>query len=327
LGISVPDPHGPVSLVEDVGFDLGPGSALGLVGESGSGKTLTLRALLGLAPRLASVEGSVCFEGVELVGRSDKQLAAYRGREIAMVFQDPMSALNPIRRVGAQIAEGPRLHLGMSRPAARRHAVEQLRRVGLPDPERTARRYPHELSGGMRQRVLIAMTLACRPRLVLCDEPTTALDVTVQAQVLRLLRSECAELGAALVFVSHDLAVIRQICSRVAVMYAGRIVESGTVEDVFTEPRHGYTASLLRSVPELDGNSLPQPIGGEPPDPRRPPTGCRFHPRCPYALPACAQHPHHLLEVGRHRHESACVHGPTRLPSRDGYALIRGSVS
>jgi oligopeptide/dipeptide ABC transporter ATP-binding protein len=242
-----------------------------------------------------------------------------------MVFQDPMSALNPIRRVGVQVAEGPQLHLGMSRRAAARHAVEQLRRVGLPDPERIARRYPHELSGGMRQRVLIAVALACRPKLVLCDEPTTALDVTVQAQVLRLLRRQCDELGAALIFVSHDLTVIRQICSDVAVMYAGRIVETGSVDDVFRQPRHGYTASLLRALPDVARAGRPQPIGGEPPNPRRPPSGCRFHPRCPYVTGDCAELPHRLVQLGN-GHAAACVHAAAGLPRPEVGEALPGGV-
>jgi oligopeptide/dipeptide ABC transporter ATP-binding protein len=325
LAVSLADPAGARRLVEDLDLDVAAGSALGIVGESGSGKTMTLRALLGLAPRGVRVEGSVRFAGAELVGRTEKQLAAYRGRQIAMVFQDPMAALNPIRRVGAQVAEGPQLHLGLSRTAARRLAVEQLQRVGLPDPTRTARRYPHELSGGMRQRVLIAMALACRPRLVLCDEPTTALDVTVQAQVLRLLGRQCAELGAAMIFVSHDLTVIRQVCSHVAVMYAGRIVETGAVDDVFADPRHGYTASLLRSLPRLDRAERPHPIGGEPPNPRHPPAGCRFHPRCPYVTTGCPELPHRLVDVGG-GHASACVYAPSGLPALPGGVLSGGGV-
>ncbi|HEX3812101.1 MAG TPA: ABC transporter ATP-binding protein [Mycobacteriales bacterium] len=304
---------GGTTLVDNLSFALPGSSALGLVGESGSGKTLTLRALLGLQPRGATVAGSVRFGGEQLVGRSERSMSRLRGAELAMVFQDPMSALNPVQRVGVQVAEGPRLHLGLSRSRAAARAVELLAKVGLPDPERTARRYPHELSGGMRQRVMIATALACEPKAVLCDEPTTALDVTVQAQVLRLLRSACDDLGAALLFVSHDLAVIRQICRQVAVMYAGRIVESGPIDGVFAEPRHGYTASLLRSLPDVDHPGAPQPIPGEPANPYRPPDGCRFHPRCGYVRDECPTLIPELLEV-LPGHRSACVHARTGLP-------------
>jgi oligopeptide/dipeptide ABC transporter ATP-binding protein len=304
---------GDTTLVDGVSFELRSASALGLVGESGSGKTLTLRALLGLAPRGAQVSGEVRFGGEQLIGRGERALAKLRGAELAMVFQDPMAALNPVQRVGRQVAEGPRLHLGLSRTQSAARAVELLAKVGLPDPERTARRYPHQLSGGMRQRVMIATALSCEPKAVLCDEPTTALDVTVQAQVLRLLRSACDDLGAALLFVSHDLAVIRQICRQVAVMYAGRLVETGPIDSVFAQPRHGYTASLLRSLPDVDHPSAPQPIAGEPANPHHPPSGCRFHPRCGYAREECATLVPELIEA-LPGHLSSCIHGRTGLP-------------
>jgi oligopeptide/dipeptide ABC transporter ATP-binding protein len=303
---------GGTQLVRDVSFTLDESSALGLVGESGSGKTLTLRALLGLSPRGASVSGSVVFNGEEMIGRREKALSRVRGAQVAMVFQDPMTALNPVQRIGTQVAEGPRLHLGLSRKDAAEQAIELLRRAGLPDPQRLARRYPHQLSGGQRQRAMVAIALSCRPRIVLCDEPTTALDVTVQAQVLRLLRSACDELGAALLFVSHDLAVVRQLCRQVAVMYAGRIVESGPIDEVFGEPRHGYTASLLQSLPDVDRPGEPRPIPGEPANPRRPPTGCAFHPRCAYAISECAGVAPPLEDV-RPGRRSACVHGKSGL--------------
>jgi len=310
---------GATRLVQDVSFSLEESSALGLVGESGSGKTLTLRALLGLDPRGARVTGSVMFAGEQLVGRGERAMSRLRGAQLAMVFQDPMAALNPVQRIGKQIAEGPRLHLGLGRAEAAARTLELLAKVGLPDPAATARRYPHQLSGGQRQRAMIAIALACEPKVVLCDEPTTALDVTVQAQVLRLLHSACSELGAALLFVSHDLAVVRQLCRQVAVMYAGRVVESGPIEEVFGRPRHGYTASLLRSLPDVDAPSEPQPIPGEPANPRNPPPGCPFHPRCDYALPDCATERPELVEVMVGR-RSACVHGRTGLPELERMA-------
>jgi oligopeptide/dipeptide ABC transporter ATP-binding protein len=313
LTVRYPSPSGEVTLVEDVTFDLAKGSALGLVGESGSGKTMTLRAMLGLVPPRMAVTGSVRLDGYELVGRPEKALGRIRGRRISMVPQDPMAALNPIRRVGSQLIEGCRLHLRLSKSAARSRVVDYLHRVGLPDAQQVMDRYPHQLSGGMRQRVMIAMALLAEPDIVLCDEPTTALDVTIQAQILGLLRSVCADVGAALVFVSHDLAVIRQICHDVAVMYAGRIAETGPVASVFADPRHGYTASLLRSLPDVDAPGEPRAIPGEPPDPRQPPSGCRFHPRCVYRVDECADLPFDLAEFSAGR-RSACIHAGSGLP-------------
>jgi oligopeptide/dipeptide ABC transporter ATP-binding protein len=216
--------------------------------------------------------------------------------------------------VGSQLAEGCRLQLGLSRSAAHAKVLDYLDRVGLPDADRVIHRFPHQLSGGMRQRVMIAMALLSDPQIILCDEPTTALDVTIQAQILRLLHRICTDVGAALIFVSHDLAVIRQVCRDVTVMYAGRVAETGPVAEVFADPRHGYTASLLRSLPDMDHPGKPVAIPGEPPDPRRPPSGCRFHPRCPYAIPACAELPHQLLEIAPLR-SSACIHGAVGLPA------------
>ena len=310
LSVTIAGPDGNrVRLVEGVSFDLESSGSLGLVGESGSGKTLTLKAIMGLLPRGARAEGSIQLNGTELTGKTERELAAVRGAQVSVVFQDPMSALNPVRRIGPQIAEAPRRHLGMNKGQARALTLELMSRVGLPDPATTARRYPHELSGGMRQRVMIAIALSCSPRLILCDEPTTALDVTVQAQVLRLLRSACQDLGTAMVFVSHDLAVIRQVCRDLAVMYSGRVVEIGPADAVFRDPRHSYTASLLRALPDVDRPSLPQPISGEPPHPQRPPAGCRFHPRCPDVAEACATWPSRLLPIdaGRPGHRSACL--------------------
>jgi len=317
LGVSLNGGAEPVELVQDVQLTLSAGSALGLVGESGSGKTLTLKALLGLTPPRMAVTGSVRLDGQELIGRSERSMSRVRGKSLAFIPQDAMAALNPIRHIGSQLAESCRLHLGLSRRAAHARTLDYLNRVGLPDAERVAARFPHQLSGGMRQRVMIAMALICEPEIVLCDEPTTALDVTIQAQILRLLHSACADVGAAMIFVSHDLAVVRQVCQEVAVMYAGRVVETGPVAAVFTDPRHGYTASLLRSLPDVDSPGRPRAISGEPPDPRNPPSGCRFHPRCPYVVPACETLEHRLLPLhiaGESGRRSACIHGATGLP-------------
>jgi oligopeptide/dipeptide ABC transporter ATP-binding protein len=304
-----------VTLVDAVSFDLPASGSMALVGESGSGKTLTLKALMKLLPRGVTASGSVRLDGTELLDMGERELSSIRGAKVAFVSQDPLSALNPVRRVGTQIAEGLRLHLGMSPAAARARSLELMRLVGLPDPETTARRYPHQLSGGQRQRVMIASALSCDPQLILCDEPTTALDVTVQAQVLRLLAQACADLDMAMVFVSHDLAVVRQLCTDLAVMYAGRLVETGAVTEVFDEPRHAYTASLLRALPDVDRPIAPRPILGEPADPREPPSGCRFHPRCPVVQSECRDWPSELLAIGTNgNRRSACVHGPVGLP-------------
>jgi peptide/nickel transport system ATP-binding protein/oligopeptide transport system ATP-binding protein len=225
-----------------------------------------------------------------------------------MIFQEPMSALNPVMRVGSQIAEGPQVHLGMSRAQARERAIDLMRRVGIPEPERRFRAFPHEFSGGMRQRVMIAMALSCDPELILCDEPTTALDVTIQDQILRLLAQLCRESGTSLMFVTHDLPVVAQVCHKVAVMYAARIVERGTVSEVFSRPTHPYTLGLLRSAPDVDhpGQSL-EPIPGSPPSLASPPSGCRFHPRCKFAEEDCtvSDPPLRLLGSGR---ATACLH-------------------
>ena len=267
-------------IVDGIGLDVAAGQRVGLVGESGSGKSLTLRAVAGLLP--AGVEvlgGGIVYDGQDLLRLPARRRRALAGPDIAMVFQEPMTALNPVIRVGDQIAEGPRRHLGLSASAARDLAVSMMARTGIPDPERRARAYPHELSGGLRQRIMIAMAVSCSPRLLLCDEPTTALDVTVQLQVLRLLRGLCADTGTALVFVTHDLAVVTQTCTEVSVMYAGHIVERGPVAETFTSPRHPYTRGLLESAPDFDHpDRALTPIPGFPPNVAERPDGCSFAP-------------------------------------------------
>jgi oligopeptide/dipeptide ABC transporter ATP-binding protein len=301
--------RGVVHAVRGASFDVAPGEALGLVGESGSGKTMALRAIVGLLPRRGAVTGgSIAFDGEDLGEAGADRLREIRGRSIAMVFQEPMTALNPVMRVGEQIAEMPRVRLGKSRPQAHDRALELMRLVGIPDPPRRARAYPHELSGGLRQRVMIAIALSADPRLLLCDEPTTALDVTIQDQILKLLSSLRDQLGVALVFVSHDLAVIAQTCQRVAVMYGGQVVETGSVDTVFREPRHPYTLSLLRAVPDYDlVRERLATIPGAPPDLQHPPAGCPFHPRCPFAQDDCRSGDFPLREAGPGR-ATACIH-------------------
>jgi oligopeptide/dipeptide ABC transporter ATP-binding protein len=298
-------------VVDEISLRLPAGRALGIVGESGSGKSMTLRALMALLPSAVWAEGgfiALAGERLPLAGRGARQA---RRRRMAMVFQDSLSALNPVQTVGAQIAEVPRLVLGMGRGAAWARAIELLDLVGIPSPATRARAYPHQLSGGMRQRVAIAIALATEPEVLLCDEPTTALDVTVQAQVLELIRSLRSQLGFALIFVSHDIAVVSQVCDQVAVMYTGRIVETGPVDEVLTAPAHPYTRALLAAVIDLgDGAAPPRPIHGAIPDPARLPAGCSFHPRCPLAGPECTVVPVPLLAVAGTASErwSACLH-------------------
>jgi peptide/nickel transport system ATP-binding protein/oligopeptide transport system ATP-binding protein len=270
---------------------------------------MALRALVGLLPRAARLAGGeIVFEGVDLASASAETLRAIRGRSIAMIFQEPMTALNPVMRVGEQIAEGPLVRLGYSRRRAHERALELMRLVGIPDPEERAEAYAHELSGGMRQRVMIAIALSMEPKLILCDEPTTALDVTIQDQILKLLASLRAQLGVSVVFVSHDLAVIAQTCRRVAVMYAGQVVETGPVEQVFREPRHPYTLGLLRSVPDVDDRrDVLSTIPGAPPDLADPPSGCRFHPRCAFAQDDCVDGEFPLRALDGER-ATACIH-------------------
>lgn len=281
--------HGIVKAVDGVSFEVRPGEVLGLVGESGSGKSVTNLSILGLVPRPPGrfEGGRVWFDGQDLLGQSEAQLRKVRGRRISMIFQDPMTSLNPYLRVSVQVGEVLRLHEGLSKAEARVRTIELLEDVGIPDPSRRVDAYPHELSGGMRQRVMIAMALACRPELLLADEPTTALDVTVQAQILDLIGGLCRERGTAVVLVTHDLGVVAGVADRVAVMYAGRIVEQGPVERIFASPRHPYTQALLRSLPRLDRKSTLTAIPGMPPDLSQLPEGCAFAPRCPEAHGRC----------------------------------------
>ena len=296
-----------VVLVQDVSFTIGHGERYGIAGESGSGKSLTLKSIAGLLPRgLRVLDGSITFHGSDLVPMGAGERAGLMGSRIAMIFQEPMTALNPTMRVGRQVAEGPRRHLGLSNRQASALAVEMLAMTGIPDPELRAQNYPHELSGGLRQRVMIAIALACQPQLVLCDEPTTALDVTVQKQVLTLLSRLCDDIGSALAFVTHDLAVINETCSRMSIMYGGRVMETGPVRDLYSRPLHPYTEALLASAPDFDNprRSL-APIPGSPPDLANPPPGCPFAPRCAHAVDECLVGTKPLLAVGDGR-LSAC---------------------
>ena len=295
--------------VDGVNLTLAAGEVLGIVGESGCGKSLTALSILGLVPkptgRIAS--GEIIFKGKDLARGSDTEMNEIRGKDIAMIFQEPMTALNPVIKIGEQIAETIRVHEGLSRQAARQRALDLLERVGMSNPRQRIDQYPHELSGGMRQRVMIAIALACRPKILIADEPTTALDVTIQAQILALLKDLQRELGMAMILITHDLGVVAQVADRVAVMYAGRIVEEGTAIEVFEAPAHPYTRLLLSSIPALDQDYVRlQTIAGMVPSLANLPSGCRFHPRCPDARVQCAKHSPRYTELGV-THRAACL--------------------
>ncbi len=275
-----------IRAVRDVSFTVGRGECVVVLGESGSGKSVTAQSILGLHdPRSTSIEA----DRLELDGEDlrSSDLNRVRGSRIAMVFQDALSALNPVHRVGQQIAESLRVHRGLSKRQAEERAVELMRAMQIPDPEQRARNYPHQLSGGMRQRIMIAMALALEPELLIADEPTTALDVTVQLQILELLRTMCRERGMSLLMITHDVGVAAEMADRIVVMYAGKVVEVGSVREILKQPKHPYTRGLLGSVPRTDLTSLPTPIPGGLPDPRRIPEGCVFAPRCELAEARC----------------------------------------
>jgi oligopeptide transport system ATP-binding protein len=287
LSVQFKTDDGVVRAVDDLTYDLAPGETLGIVGESGSGKSVSSLAILGLVPRPPGrvTAGRAIFEGRDLLTLNQRELSRIRGNRIAMIFQDPMTSLNPFLTVAEQLTEVTRLHLRHTHAEALRHAVEMLERVGIPAPARRVFDYPHQFSGGMRQRVMIAMALSCKPRILIADEPTTALDVTIQAQILDLMKELQRAEGTAIILITHDLGIVAGSCRRVNVMYAGKFVEEALVDDLFQRPRHPYTIGLLQSIPRLDGaGQRLTPIEGQPPDLARLPTGCTFHPRCPNAI-------------------------------------------
>ena len=287
LKVTFTTPMGPLVAVRGIDLDVNAGEMLAVVGESGSGKSVSFLAAMGLLPKTATVEGSVMLDGQQLVGASPKLMRSVRGRLMSMIFQDPLSALNPVHRIGAQISEMLRAHQPMSERAARARAVELLEIVGIPQPGDRAMQYPHEFSGGMRQRVVIAMAIANSPKVLIADEPTTALDVTVQAQILEVIQKVQAQFGTAVVLITHDLGVVARVCERVNVMYAGRVVERAAINDIFDVPTHPYTRGLLASLPQAGMERL-VPIAGFPPNMLKPPTGCAFRTRCSHAMDACA---------------------------------------
>jgi peptide/nickel transport system ATP-binding protein len=298
--------------VDGISFSIDPGRTLGIVGESGCGKSVTALSIMGLVPqppgRIAG--GEILFDGVDLLKLSPAAMRELRGDRISMIFQEPMTSLNPVLTVGEQIVEGILRHRPMKRDAAKNLAVEMLRRVHIPSPEQRFGDYPHRLSGGMRQRVMVAMALACKPKLLIADEPTTALDVTIQAQILDLMRTLREETGTAIILITHDLGVVAELADDVVVMYAGRIVERASVAALFAEPQHPYTVGLLGSIPRLDiEQERLAAIEGQVPNPLAPVIGCRFHPRCPFAIERCLREEPPLLDLGN-GHESACWRAP-----------------
>ena len=288
LRVTFPTPRGDLAAVDGISYSLAAGRTLGIVGESGSGKTVGALAILGLLPEQARMSGQILFDGRDLATLANAEMEALRGDRMAMVFQEPMTALNPLMTIGEQIAEAWLIHRDLSPSAAQQAAVAMIDKVGIPDAPRRAGSYPHQLSGGQRQRAMIAMALACGPALLVADEPTTALDVTVQAQILDLVMRMQAELGMAILFISHNLAVVSEVADDVAVMYAGRIVELAPSAEIFANPQHPYTRGLIETVPRIGRGRVRLPaIPGTVPDPRRLPAGCRFSNRCPLADDTC----------------------------------------
>ena len=310
LSVALPTRSGFHKAVDGLSFAVDAGEVLGIAGESGSGKTITALSLFGLLPHGARVTGSIRLDGTELTSLSGKQLRAVRGREIAMVSQDPATSLHPILPVGTQLTEHMRHHLGVSKDEARSRAAGLLETVRIPDPEQALRSYPGQFSGGMRQRIAIAVALAAEPRLLVADEPTTALDVTVQAGILRLLDRLCRERGMAVIVITHDLGVMSATAGRLCVMYAGRLAEAGPTTELLARPRHPYTRGLLDALPQAGSTAL-VPIGGSPPSLGQVPAGCAFHPRCAYARPSCATGKPDPERVGE-QHLLACPPDPLK---------------
>ncbi|HIS28319.1 MAG TPA: ABC transporter ATP-binding protein [Candidatus Avamphibacillus intestinigallinarum] len=316
LSVSFDTYAGEVQAIRDVAFDLQEQETLAIVGESGSGKSVTAQSIMRLIPMPPGkfAGGEILFEGEDLIAKSEKEMESIRGKELGMIFQDPMTSLNPTMRIGKQIAEGLIKHQGMSKKEARERGIELLKLVGIPNPEVRIDQYPHEYSGGMRQRAMIAIALACNPKVLIADEPTTALDVTIQAQILDLMRDLQEKTGTAIILITHDLGVVANSAHRVAVMYGGKIVETGTVDEIFYEPKHPYTWGLLSSMPKLheDTEEL-QSIPGTPPNLLDPPKGCPFAARCPYAMQVCKDHMPAYTEQSS-THKAACWLQDDRAP-------------
>jgi len=297
---------GEVQAVRGVSYSLNKGEALGIVGESGSGKSITSMSVMGLLQYPGTVKsGEIIFKGEDLLKKNKKEMRSIRGNEIAMIFQDPMTSLNPVYTVGDQIMEAIRKHQNVSKAEALEKAIDMLKLVGIPDPVKRIKAYPHEFSGGMRQRVMIAIALSCEPDLLIADEPTTALDVTIQAQILDLMKDLKDKLNTSIVLITHDLGVVADVCSRVLVMYGGLIMEEGKVEDIFYNPKHPYTVGLLKSIPKIENKERLVPIDGTPPDLLNPPKGCPFAARCEHAMKICMEEQPEFFPCGE-GHRSMC---------------------
>jgi oligopeptide transport system ATP-binding protein len=322
--------EGVVKAVNSVSYVLDEGEILGIVGESGSGKSVSVLSLLRLLPEPpAHIKGGkAMFDGRDLLQMSTGEIRSVRGYEISIIFQDPMTSLNPVLKIGKQIGESLQLHLGMTESRARQRAIELLNLVGIPMAEQRVDQYPHQLSGGMRQRVMIALGLSCNPRLLIADEPTTALDVTIQAQIIELVRNLQAETGMAVIWITHDLGVVAGLADRVIVMYSGQIVEYAPVDDLFEDTRHPYTLGLLASLPEVDRDDVVEleTVRGSPPDLTRLPPGCPFAPRCDYVIDRCLAENPPLMPMGDHAHLAACWVDVTRADAAGADATAGGST-
>src|SRR5699024_10432358 len=299
LHVSFQTYKGEVKAVRGVDFTINKGEFVAIVGESGCGKTVTSETIMGLLPTPPGFikQGEIIFQGEDLVKKSNREMNAIRGRDIGMIFQDPMTSLNPTMKIGEQIAEGLRNHHKLNKAEAKERALEVLKLVGISNPEARLEQYPHQFSGGMRQRVMIAIALASEPALLIADEPTTALDVTIQAQILSLMKDLQERLETSTILITHDLGVVAEVCDKVIVMYAGKVVETGTVDEVFYDPQHPYTKGLLESVPRLDQQEELIPIHGTPPELLHPPKGCSFADRCKYAMNVCLEHDAELEDI------------------------------
>ena len=317
---------GEVKAIRDVNFDLDYGESIGIVGESGSGKSVTSLSIMQLLQFPGKVVGGeILFKGEDLLKKSNKEMRKIRGEHIAMIFQDPMTSLNPLFTIGNQLVEGILEHQKVSREEAKKIAVDMLRLVGIPSPESRMKNYPYEFSGGMRQRAMIAMALSCQPELLIADEPTTALDVTIQAQVLDLMKDLNKRLNTATILITHDLGVVASTCQKIIVMYGGQIMEEGTVDEIFYSPLHPYTMGLLKSIPKEGSRERLIPILGTPPDMLKPPTGCPFYPRCKYAMTACATKKVPAFQVSP-THKAACWLMHENAPVVSEYEEQKGGV-
>jgi peptide/nickel transport system ATP-binding protein len=306
LGVGFKTDAGLVQAVSDVSFDIYPGEVLAVVGESGSGKSVTALALMRLHPKNTEITGTVMFDGMDLLDLPEAQMRSIRGRDVAMIFQDPMTAMNPVFTVGEQIVEAIRVHNDVSKKEAWSRSVDLLQLVGVPEPKQRASQHPHEYSGGMRQRAMIAMAISNDPKLLIADEPTTALDVTVQAQVMEVLHDVQQATGSAMMLITHDLGLVAGSADRVQVMYASRLMETGSIDEIFYESRNPYTRALLESIPDLETNrDRLEPIPGNPPSLLRPPAGCAFRPRCSMAAEVCAESVPDLITIDN-QHSSRC---------------------